>query len=258
MKSPAHIAPEPAHFATERTCLFLDVDGTLVDLRPRPDDVHIDEELLVLLQRIQIQLGGALALISGRPLRQLDGMFSPLQLPAAGIHGFERRCHQRRIHRPTLNSDAMQAARAILAASVAAGHGWLVEDKGCALALHFRGVPQLEGAARDLMQRCARTAGPQFELLEGDHVMEIKPAAQNKAVAIEAFLGEEPFAGRIPIYIGDDRTDLDGFGAVRRNGGVDIAVGEHVSARWWLENASAVRAWLHRFAAQASKRPALP
>jgi trehalose 6-phosphate phosphatase len=129
----------------------------------------------------------------------------------------------------------------------------LLEDKGSALALHFRGAPHAAEIAAMAMQRCAGELGQGFELLEGSCVIEIKPAGQNKATAIEAFMQEDPFAGQIPIYIGDDRTDFDGFGAVRRHGGVDIAVGDLVVARWQLENPSAVREWLSGFAAQGAR-----
>jgi trehalose 6-phosphate phosphatase len=243
-------APEPRHFQTRRTCLFLDVDGTLVDLLPRPSDVHIDAELLGLLGRLKSHLGGAIALISGRPLEQLCRMFAPLSLPMAGIHGFERLTAQGDLHRPTVQWPRLDAARQELAKLTQANPDLLVEDKGPALALHFRGAPDAADTAALTMRHCARELGPGFELLEGSHVIEIKPSNQNKATAIEAFMQEDPFTGLIPIYIGDDRTDFDGFGAVRRHGGVDIAVGELVPARWRLENPAAVREWLRCFAAQ--------
>lgn len=246
----APLAPEPHKFPFSRTCLFLDVDGTLVDIVPRPQDVHVDDELLVLLSRLQFTLGGAVALISGRPLEELDRLFAPLRLPMAGIHGFERRSVQGEVHRPTVAPSRLDMARDRLAELASAHPGVLVEDKRSALALHFRGAPQAMESAVTVMRTCAREAGSEFELLEGSCVIELKPAGQNKATAIEAFMQEEPFAGLLPIYIGDDRTDFDGFGAVRRHGGVDIAVGELVPARWRLENPAAVRSWLQSLLAQ--------
>lgn len=245
-----HAAPEPRHFQTRRTCLFLDVDGTLVELVSRPEDVRIDADLISLLGRLHAHLGGALALISGRPLADLQRLFHPLEIPMAGIHGFERRCARGNLHRPTVADARLQAARECLQRLVAQNPGLQLEDKGAALALHYRGAPGAEGAATAAARECVRQLGPHFELLEGNCVLEIKPALQNKATAIEAFMQEDPFTGLIPIYIGDDRTDFDGFGAVRRHGGVDIAVGERVPARWRLENPAAVRAWLQSFAAQ--------
>jgi trehalose 6-phosphate phosphatase len=245
-----HAAPEPRYFQTRRTCLFLDVDGTLVDLVPRPGDIRIDADLIALLARLHAHLGGALALISGRPLEELTRLFAPLEISMAGIHGFERRCARGVVHRPTVIGTRLDAARQRLARLVSLNPGLLLEDKGAALALHFRTAPAAEEMAAATMRLCARELGQDFELLEGSCVFELKPAVQNKATAIEAFMQEDPFAGLIPIYIGDDRTDFDGFGAVRRHGGVDIAVGERVPARWRLDDPTAVRAWLQSFAAQ--------
>lgn len=246
-------APEPGNFKTTRTCLFLDVDGTLVDLMPHPDDVRIDPGLVNLLRRIHVQLEGALALISGRTLSRLDELFAPLRLPAAGIHGYERRCARQAIHRPTPGERAIAQTMQILSEAIRPYSSLHLEDKGAAIALHYRAAPHLKELATGLMRTAARRLGDAFELLEGDHVIELKPAAHNKATAIEAFLTEDPFAGRTPIYIGDDRTDFDGFGAVRRNGGVDISVGDRVPARWNLPDPDAVRAWLQRFAAQGER-----
>lgn len=246
-------APEPGALQTASTCLFLDVDGTLVDLMPHPDDVRIDPGLVQLLQRIHTQLDGALALISGRPLARLDELFAPLRLPSAGIHGFERRCARDTLYRPAQADHAMSQTRQNLAEAVGPYSGLYLEDKGAALALHYRAAPQLKDLAMGLMRTGARRVGNAFELLEGDSVIELKPAALNKATAIEAFMAEEPFAGRTPIFIGDDRTDFDGFGAVRRNGGVDISVGNRVAARWNLPDPGAVRAWLERFAAEGTR-----
>lgn len=249
------LAPEPHSFQAQRTCLFLDVDGTLVDLQPRPEDVFIDDELIALLTRIHAQLQGALALISGRPIRELDNLFAPLHLPVAGIHGFERRSTHNVVHRPTVANAKLDIARDHLNSLVANQPDLLIEDKGAALALHYRSDPELADLAERCMQECDQMLGSEYELLEGDCVIELKPSLQNKATAIEAFMKEDPFAGRIPIYIGDDRTDFDGFGAVRRHAGVDIAVGDRVPARWRLENPAAVRSWLQRFAAQGEKQP---
>lgn len=243
-------APEPRNFQTRRTCLFLDVDGTLVDLRPSPGDVRIDGELIALLGQLHRHLDGALALISGRPLQQLRELFAPLDISMAGIHGFERKCPHGIVYRPTVLPERLDGARERLGRLVQMNPGLLLEDKGAAVALHYRAVPHTAEFAGAAMRHCLRELGRDFELLEGNCVFEIKPAAYNKATAIEAYLQEEPFAGLIPIYIGDDRTDFDGFGAVRRHGGVDIAVGEAVPARWRLEDPAAVRAWLQSFAAQ--------
>lgn len=243
-------APEPGSIQPSHSCLFLDIDGTLAELQPHPDDVRIDPELIGLLGTLHGKLGGALALISGRPLTQIDALFSPLRLPAAGIHGYERRSHGDMIHRPAVGRQLLEQACAALTKVVEGLEGLYVEDKGAAIALHYRGAPAAADLAMEMMQACARRTGDEFELLEGNHVIELKPAVLNKATAIEAFLNESPFAGRTPIYIGDDRTDFDGFGAVRRHGGLDIAVGDRVQARWRFDNPAAVRAWLQGLVTQ--------
>jgi len=245
--------PDPRLLSLHRTCLFLDVDGTLLEFRTRPADVHVDDELLVLLARLRAGLDGALALVSGRPLQQLDRLFAPLHLPAAGLHGFERRCSRQQLHRRTLSADRLDTARAALQSACHRHPALELEDKAVALALHYRGAPEEADRARSLMESLARPLTPEFELLEGDCVIELKPASSNKAIAIEAFMKESPFSARTPVYIGDDRTDFDGFSAVRRHMGFDIAVGDRVQASWRLPNPAAVRLWLHELAASGTE-----
>ena len=147
--STAHPAPDPGKFHTRRTCLFLDVDGTLADLAFTPDDVTIGSELIALLGRIHEQLEGALALVSGRPLAQLDRLFSPLRLPAAGIHGFERRSGSHVVYRPYPGRRLAGSQFAPDSESAAASRsGLLLEDKGAALALHYRAAPHARTGCR--------------------------------------------------------------------------------------------------------------
>ncbi len=245
---PHTVAPNPGSISLQQVSLFLDVDGTLVDLQPQPHDVHIDDELIALLRELSALSGGALALISGRPLAQLTSMFAPLQLPMAGIHGIERISAHGITHRPTIFGERLDDLRMTLAILVDQNPGLLLEDKGVGVALHFRLAPWAARQAADAMHQAARGLGTEFEVLEGNCVLEIKPSTHNKATAIEAFMQESPFSGRMPIYIGDDRTDFDGFGAVRRHDGIDIGVGESVPARWRLDNPAAVRSWLIQLA----------
>ena len=118
---------------------------------------------------------------------------------------------------------------------------------GCAAALHYRRAPHLEAPLRALLLRFVATLPSNFELFEGDHVFEIKPVTYTKATAIEAFMQEAPFAGRFPIFIGDDSTDQDGFAAIRRYKGLAIGVGNRVAADWRLPDPAAVRRWLESF-----------
>jgi len=236
-------APIASMGAAPPFCLFLDVDGTLLDIAPTPGEVHVDPELVDLLRQLERACDGALALVSGRPITELDDLFAPLFLSVAGVHGCERRDASGHWYRPTFDGTALEPIRRSLEHSLREFHGTLVEDKGCAIAVHFRGAPYLEEVLK-LRLSGALTRTTDYELLEGDHVIEIKPVTQNKATAIEAFMQEAPFAGRTPIFVGDDKTDLDGFAAVRRFKGQAISVGNRVIADKVLPDPAAVRAWL--------------
>jgi trehalose 6-phosphate phosphatase len=227
-------------------CLFLDVDGTLLEIAPTPDGVRVDQSLRQLLLRASQTLGGALALVSGRPIAALDHLFDPQRWPAAGLHGLERRDAAGHWHRAQSPPDdaGFEAARSALQRVVVATPGALLEDKGATLALHWRAVPAEEAALRRLMQESAAGLGAHYEVLAGKRVMELKPAGVSKAQAIRAFLGERPFRGRRPVFVGDDVTDLDGFAAVEDAGGLSIAVGDTVDAQRRVASPRDVRALL--------------
>ena len=241
-------APDPQSFRGHCLGLFLDVDGTLLDFAATPDGVRVDDAMLVLLSRLREALGGSVALISGRPLAQIDQLFRPLQLPAAGIHGFERRSAAGVVYRPSNSISGLDRIRRWLQSVVLPESGLLLEDKGHSLALHYRLAPQAAGRALASARSALAELGPGYEILEGAKVVELKPAGLNKATAIEAFMKEPPFTGCVPIFLGDDVTDFDGFSAVRSHGGVDIAVGDRAFARWHLEGPAAARAWLRTLA----------
>ena len=225
-------------------CLFLDVDGTLLDIAATPDAVQVDATLLDLLRRLDRASDGAIALVTGRPIAAVDALFDPLQLPVAGVHGFERRNAQGHYFRPGFVGAGLSYLRSEVRALAQALHGVLLEDKGCAFALHYRQVPNLEETIRLRLARLISVAVPAFEMLDGDHVLEIKPAEHDKATAIEAFMQEEPFHGRTPVFIGDDTTDLDGFAAMKRLNGLAIAVGMRIPGERRLAGPQDVRAWL--------------
>jgi len=248
MNSRTSTGPDPRTLCATRCALFLDVDGTLLDFAARPDEVKVDPATRDVLQRLQTLLGGALALVSGRSLKQLDELFHPLQLPSAGIHGFERRCATGVVYRPSVTAATLDRTRRWLQGVVLPGSGLLLEDKGYSLALHYRTAPQAAGRALASVRSAAAELGPAFEVIEGAKVVELKPAGQNKATAIEAFMKEPPFAGCLPVFLGDDVTDFDGFAAVRSHGGLDVAVGDRVSARWFLDGPHATRDWLGKLA----------
>ena len=232
-------------------CLFLDVDGTLVEFADHPHAVRVDPSLIGILRSLHRALDGAIALVSGRRIEELDWLLHPLALPSSGLHGAERRTAAGIWVRADLPAEALAAARAQLEAFVAKRQGLSLEDKGTALAIHFRMAPHLEEAAQLAVARAAASLHPVFELLLGNRVIEIKPASHSKATAVESFMREPPFAGRLPIFVGDDVTDHDGFNAVRRHAGMTVGVGERANAEWYLPDPAAARAWLASIASQA-------
>ena len=230
-------------------CLFLDVDGTLIELTDSPLNTFADPELKTLLGQVAERLGGALALISGRSIDYLDALFSPLRLPAAGLHGVERRKASGIMHGASFTDTQLTPAREAVTALVQAHPGTSVEDKGRTLAVHYRMAPQHEAAVRQSLIDIAKPLGSNYHIQEGSMVLEIKPRGFTKASAIKAFLHEPPFSGRKPVFVGDDLTDQDGFRMVEDQGGISIAVGDRVHGQFRFDTVSAVRAWLQEIAA---------
>jgi trehalose 6-phosphate phosphatase len=209
--------------------LFLDFDGTMVDIAPQPHAVEVPGALIGVLGDVTQYLQGAVAVISGRPIAQLDAFLQPLQLPAAGIHGAERRGADGRLH--VIDTHPLDHVE-LAARRLAEQHpGLLVEDKRSSLALHYRQRPDLEALCLATMQRAVEES-PGLTLLRGKMVAEAKPGGASKGRAIEDFLREPPFAGRTPVFIGDDITDEVGFSTVQRLGGMGLKVGEGPSVAW--------------------------
>lgn len=234
--------------------LFLDVDGTLLELAHRPDAVVLKPHLLSTLRHVQDAVQGALALISGRGLEDLDRLFDPLRLPMAGQHGAERRDAAGRLHRPAPADPLLASARRLLGAFAREQPGVLLEDKGSTLALHYRNAPQAQAAAEALTASLLRDADGGLALQQGKMVLELKPAGIDKGTAIEAFLGEAPFRGRVPVFIGDDVTDEDGFRTVNALGGHSVKVGPgETAARFRLHDVDQVLDWLDRYTAWCRK-----
>lgn len=229
---------------------FLDVDGTLLSIAAHPDAVQVPAMLVSLLDRLQAKLNGAVALISGRTINDLDRLFEPLKLPSAGIHGLERRSADGRMHQTSSHAQ-LDSVRGPLAAFVEAQDGLLLEDKQQALALHYRNAPHREAEVKDFISRLVETSPSPLELKRGKMVIEVKPRGANKGTAIEAFMTETPFTGRTPVFIGDDVTDEDGFRAVNQLGGISIRVGDDANsaATYRLSDENAVIDWLQPWAA---------
>ncbi len=230
--------------------LFLDVDGTLVEIAAAPDAVRVPPELVALLDRLERGLGGALALVSGRTIETLDMLFSPLCLASAGNHGLERRPVDGRLFRPAM-SPAIVPARAAMAAFAGAHDGVILEDKHLSVALHFRAAPEAGVGARALVEGlCADSEGGLF-VQHGKMMVELRPPDGDKGNAITEFMGEAPFAGRLPVFVGDDVTDERGFMVINAMGGHSIRVGANgrSSARHLLNDVSSLRSWLESAAA---------
>ncbi len=227
---------------TERSALFLDFDGTLADLAPRPDAVVVPAELAPLLDRLHDRLNGALALVTGRAREDVEPMLSPWRWPAAFEHGALRESAHGAFEqaRPLGLAAALQAARAI-----AAQHdGLLVEEKRTSMALHFRLAPALEALCVTTLATVVAD-DPELQLLRGKAVVEVKSVRVSKGKAIESFMQEAPFAGREPLFAGDDVTDEAGFEVVQRLGGTGIKVGHGPTcARVRCPTPHALRAWL--------------
>jgi trehalose 6-phosphate phosphatase len=230
-------------------CLFLDVDGTLIELTDTPSQTEADAEIRSLLQDVTERLGGAVALISGRKIETLDQLFAPLVLPAAGLHGVERRKADGSIQGASFVDAQLENARRSLQALVEAHPGTLLEDKERTVAVHFRMAPQFGDAIREGVLEIARPLGSNYHIQGGKMMFEIKPRGFSKATAIQAFMKEPPFRGRRPVFIGDDLTDQDGFAMVEAHGGLSIAVGDHVQGQYFLADVPAVRLWLRQIAA---------
>lgn len=222
--------------------LFLDFDGTLVDIAPAPDRIVVDPGLTRALARLMQPLQGALAVISGRPIAEIDHWLAPLTLPVAGVHGAERRDAQGR--RSEQGSDALAGVVAVAEALAREHAGLRVERKRSAVALHYREAPDREGVCREALQ-AALAAAPELRLLPGKCVFEVLPRGISKGASVLAFMAEAPFSGRRPIFIGDDVTDEAGFEAVQQHGGIAVKVGTGPSvAAHRLADTAQVRRWL--------------
>ena len=230
---------------------FLDVDGTLLEHTEHPQEVRVGTELLRLLERLLAAAGGAVGLISGRSVEDIDQLFAPHAFPAAGQHGTERRSADGALHRHAPPLEHLGRAAAGLVRLTAAHAGLVFENKGMTLALHYRRAPELGALAEREMRVIAAALGDDFELQKGKFVLEIKPSGKDKGSAIAEFAAEAPFAGRLPVFVGDDVTDELGFQVVNRFGGHSVKVGPGEScARWRLADAAAVRQWLGEYAAR--------
>lgn len=238
---------------------FFDIDGTLIEIAPFPDEVFVDRDLAELIQRLHALTGGAVALITGRSIDDVDRFFPVPGAAVAGQHGLELRSPQGRLIRHPVRVESLNEVRQELIAATARHRGLLAEFKGLSIALHYRAAPRLAGYAHRLMRSLQSRFVPDFVLQRGKRVVELKPAGRDKGVAIMELMQELPFRGRTPVFVGDDVTDEFGFGVVNEMGGYSIKVGGgRTSARWRLQDVSAVKGWLMQGLQRGtSEQPAL-
>ncbi len=238
---------------------FLDFDGTLVEIASHPGGVRTDVRLRALLKQLWQETGGAVALISGRPIAELDALLGLPFLAAAGQHGAERRDGRGSLVVTTaIEPERLTPARTELRQLVARYPQLVFEDKGLSLALHYRLAPALAGLAHRTMRSLQASLGSDYMLQPGKRVVELKAAGFDKGSAVRDFLKEPPFAGRRPVFIGDDSTDEHAFALVNRHGGISVKVGRgRTVAACRLPTVEEVRSWLEGSSRSiASRAPA--
>jgi len=232
--------------AGDSPALFLDFDGTLVDIVARPDLTRVSPQLVDMLGQLYRCLDGALAIVTGRPLLDLDRLLAPLALPAAGIHGIQHRDGSGHVESRS-QIIIPDGARARIRKLAASDSRLVLEDKGHSLGLHYRQAPELETTIRSTFDDISATLGPKLFVQDGKMVLELRPVGIDKGSAIEKFMSETPFSGRHAIFIGDDSTDEDAFAVVNRLHGTSVKVGApdpESAARFTLSDVADVHAWL--------------
>ncbi len=241
----------PLPSSTDGWAFFFDVDGTLIDLAPTPDAVIVPVWMPAALRALSVRAGGALALVTGRSIPDIDRLFDPEKFAAAGLHGGDVRLDSGPLVQAP-RAASLDGLRATLG-PLAAGHpGVLVEDKGAGIAVHFRAVPELGPVVAGHLERFVAGAGGQFAVQHGKMVVEVRLAASDKGRAVQLFMDQPGFAGRRPLVIGDDLTDESMFEVAEARGGRAVRVGAEerdsaASAR--ISGAPAVRDWLRGIAA---------
>lgn len=239
----SHLPPPPARLPRP-TALFLDMDGVLAPLADTPDAVVPHPERTATLRAVADRLSGRVAIISGRTIAEIDRIAEASAASASGVHGLERRGADGSLHR----AEAAPAVRDAVAAFESFARtrpGVIVEDKAVSAGLHYRGAPAEAEAALELAGRLAGETG--LSLQTGNLVVELKTPGTSKGTALTAFMQEPPFAGAVPVMLGDDLTDEDGFRAAEALGGFGVLVGppRQTAARHGLADVDAVLAWLN-------------
>jgi trehalose 6-phosphate phosphatase len=250
----SHLLAAPVDL--HEVAILLDVDGTLLDLAATPREVYVPPALRETLGLLLHKTDGALALVSGRPLADLDMIFAPLQLPAVGGHGAEIRATPKGRADRGRAKPMSEKVRRRFATVAAASQGILVEDKGYSIALHYRLAPEMEAYVHKAVAAISEELPESFELLPGKAVIEIKLAGFDKGTAVRSLMRRKPFAGRRPVFVGDDTTDEAAFAVLPELDGVGISVGRRVPGVATCFDAPAdVRMWLQQIS-QVEEAPA--
>jgi trehalose 6-phosphate phosphatase len=233
----------PAIISADDICLFLDFDGTLVQLAERPDGVVVDSALIALLERLSVRLSGRLALLSGRSIAQLDGMLRGMPIAMAGSHGGEIR-HRDMVATVVGRPEALNIVETELADTFRGRPGVIVEVKTLGVAIHYRLDPSAETEIHTVMASLAEEHD--LDVQTGKMMVELRTTGHDKGTALAAMMQYPPFAGHTPIFIGDDVTDEDGFAACAVLNGAGILVGQErqSAARYRLDDVVDVHRWL--------------
>lgn len=223
--------------------LFLDLDGTLAEIAPRPDDVGPDARLTRILEQLCALMKGRVAVLTGRTLDDVDRILAARIVSVAAVHGLIRRLPDGSVT-TIAGSPRLVEARRLLAEFGDVQPGLILEDKGVSIALHYRQVPHAQAAVQATTERIARATG--LVVQDGSMVSELRTAGPDKGDSLKAYLNAPPFAGHVPIMVGDDLTDEHGFAAATEMGGYGVLVGHRpgTAARYRLGSVNEVRAWL--------------
>lgn len=229
--------------------LFLDIDGTILELAETPGEVVVTPQVRRLLRDLNAATGGAFALVSGRGLSDIDALFGNSGLSAAGLHGVECRTGYNGVtHVQSVDAAMMRSFRGKLLSYIDQHPGLLLEDKKLSIAIHFRHASNLQAEVETILRETIAGHDSVFHVQRGKMIAEIKPRVSNKGFAIRRFMQTPPFHGRIPVFIGDDITDEDGFHAVNESGGISIKVGRGSScAGCCLGSPADVIGWLETY-----------
>lgn len=241
----------PVLTPVERFAFFFDFDGTLVSIAERPGDVHLDGKTRRALERLFELTDGATAIITGRDIASVDAFLSPLQLPAAGVHGLTRRDNAGTVHAPKIDLQLNERLVHHLAGLLKRHPELLMETKYGAVALHYRANPELAPECIAAMEEAVADV-PGYEIRRGKMVVEAKTLIGNKGSAVAEFMNETPFRGRSAVFAGDDITDEDAFAYVNTAGGVSIKIGPgETLARYRADTIDDFLLWLRRLPEEA-------